>query len=427
MKVNSRKNLITDSKNKKNRGRIWFLYHFMYPDEVAGAHHFDGLMFDLVEKGWSAVAMPSNRSCRANAKKYDLYEEYNRVEFERVWRPDFPQKRLAGRLLNSVWMMLVWVWRVLRSREDPPNIVIVGTDPIFAALVAIPIRFINKEIKLVHWCFDLHPEASIVSEHLSKQNLAVKIVRRMMKKAYSKFDLIADIGNYMRKNLRKYDHSAEEIELTPWALKEPESPPETDPEIHKEIFGDAKIGILYSGNFGEAHSYKNILALARSLRNNPEIQFRFSVRGNRADELRNQVNRKDSNIDFLPFASLEELPKRLAAADIHLVCLKSSWSGIAVPSKFFGGLAVGRPVLFSGGSNSAIAKWIKNFKVGWLLNGKNIQEVSSQLIELSGDKSQIDVLQKNAFKAYQDNFSRQKVTERWDQCLRNLLNNVSSR
>ena len=38
------------------------------------------------------------------------------------------------------------------------------------------------------------------------------------------------------------------------------------PAIREHLFGQANIGLLYSGNFGRAHSYEELLALARLLR-----------------------------------------------------------------------------------------------------------------------------------------------------------------
>ena len=123
---------------------------------------------------------------------------------------------------------------------------------------------------------------------------------------------------------------------------------------------------MYSGNFGRAHSYDEILSIARALRGQ-SIRFAFSVRGNRFDELRRAVSEEDSNIAFVPFAAEDRLQARLSAADIHIVTLREEWTGSVVPSKFFGALAAGRPVLFVGSRRSAIAHWIEEHRVGWIL------------------------------------------------------------
>src|SRR5439155_22933525 len=153
-----------------------------------------------------------------------------------------------------------------------------------------------------------------------------------------------------------YRPGKKQVTLVPWALVEPASPPKPDPATRRELFGDAALTLLYSGNFGRAHSYDEFLALARALRGDP-LSICFAVRGNRADELRREVRADDANIRFAGFAPESELETRLGAADIHLVSLRPEWTGIVVPSKFFGSLASGRPVIFAGDPKSALARW----------------------------------------------------------------------
>src|SRR5262249_23919267 len=150
--------------------------------------------------------------------------------------------------------------------------------------------------------------------------------------------------------------------LVPWAIAEPEAVQAPDPAVRKQLFGDARLAVLYAGNFGRAHSYEEFLELARALRGS-QGHFCFAVRGNRALELRQAVGPDDTNISFADFAAESELNLRLAAADIHLASLRPGWTGVVVPSKFFGSLAAGRPVIFAGEPRSAIARWIRQYNV----------------------------------------------------------------
>ena len=49
--------------------KIALLYHFMHPDDVVSAIHFDGLAQDLAKKNWSVEALPCNSGCRNESKK----------------------------------------------------------------------------------------------------------------------------------------------------------------------------------------------------------------------------------------------------------------------------------------------------------------------------------------------------------------------
>ncbi|OAI50958.1 hypothetical protein AYO44_05200 [Planctomycetaceae bacterium SCGC AG-212-F19] len=206
----------------------------------------------------------------------------------------------------------------------------------------------------------------------------------------------------------------------PWALAEPEEVPVPDERTRQELFRGLPLGLLYSGNFGRAHSFDEFLALARLLRSTG-VHFAFGVRGNRAEALRSALTREDSNVTLAGFAPEGELLKRLAAADIHLVSLRPSWTGLVVPSKFFGALAAGRPVIFAGSHDSAIAHWIKEFQVGWVLDAASRDTVAAELRALAAEPARLRQLQRHCHTIYHREFSRRQVADRWDKELRDLL------
>jgi colanic acid biosynthesis glycosyl transferase WcaI len=403
--------------------RLAILYHYMHPDDVVSALHLDGLAQDLAEKGWVVEAFPCNRGCRDETKIYPLSEHYRGVSYRRIWRPRFRQKSFLGRLANSAWMITAWSTIAFRRKSSRPNIVVIGTDPVFAVATAIFLKALAPKIKIAHWCFDMHPEASIVSGALSDDALLVRMTRLVVKQAYRSCDMIADLGACMRARLRLCDHAAQECELTPWALVEPETPVASDPQTRRELFGNACLGILYSGNFGEAHDFQEFLALARSLRGHADVHFCFAVRGNRADELRNAVTDADTNISFAGFADINELEKRLGSADIHLISLKKEWAGVAVPSKFFGSIASGRPILYSGSRHSAIGQWIVEHNVGWIIDPENIEQTSCLLAKLARDVHSLDSMKVHCNAVYAKFFSKKRITDIWDEKLKNLLDN----
>jgi glycosyltransferase involved in cell wall biosynthesis len=267
-----------------------------------------------------------------------------------------------GRILNAAWMLLRW--SMLATRHQPkPDVVIVGTDPILSVLIAIVWRFFQPDIIIAHWCFDLYPEAAFADGLLNRRSAAARVMNFLLKKAYRTCDLVVDIGPCMRNLLLRYDAALPMATLVPWALDEPQHVLSIPSAERRLVFDDAPIGLLYAGSFGRAHSYESLLKLARLLRPNG-VRLTFSVRGNREKALRAAVQPEDSNVSFVPFAAAENLADRLACADVHVVSLREEWTGAIVPSKSFGALAVGRPLLFCGDRRSAIAQWIEQYDLG---------------------------------------------------------------
>jgi colanic acid biosynthesis glycosyl transferase WcaI len=388
---------------------------------VVSARHFSDLAAGLVKRGWGVQVLTSNRYCR-HPKETILprEEEWRGVRIIRSARPAWNQAHPLGRLGNFLWLSASWAKELRRIPET--DALILGTDPQFAQLLFPLIHRLRRKTRLVHWCFDLYPEAILAdgangfSKWMASQSIP------LMKQAYSSVDLIVDIGTCMRRRFDTYHPQARRTTLTPWALIEPERVEPPDPETRKRLFGDAQLALLYAGNLGKAHEFSLFLHLARRVyQENPRIVFCFAGRGNRWEELQRAVRLEDKNIRIASFAGEEELAQRLAAADIHLLSLRSGWEGIVVPSKFFGSLAVGRPVLYAGPEESAIASWIREFRVGIILNEKNLERASEEILAVADQPDRLQGWGQNAYTTYHRHFSKDQVMARWDQLLRELI------
>jgi glycosyltransferase involved in cell wall biosynthesis len=402
------------------RPHATILYHYFYPDDVVSARHLTDLAIGLAERGWQVTAAPSNRACRDEGAAYPPGGEVGGVRIRRVWRPGFRQASNRGRVLNAAWMLAAWSLKCLVGRRHRREVLIVGTDPVLSVLVALPWRVFRRSCGIAHWCFDLYPEAPIADGLLRADSRAVRVLRRLLAAAYRQCDLIADLGPCMAARLACYGSPARGVTLTPWALVEPPVPSEPDPGTRSELFGNARLGLLYSGSFGRAHSYDEFLGLARQLRND-SIQFCFAGRGNRMDELKAAVRPEDANVSFAGFAPESELERRLGACDLHLVSLRPEWTGTVVPSKFFGALAAGRGVLFAGSEQSAIARWIREHQVGWVLTPQALPSVADDLRRLAADPAQLAQLRSHCHVVYGEHFSKVRQLDAWDAELRTLL------
>lgn len=404
----------------EKRPKVAILYHFFHPDDVVSARHFSDLAQGLAGAGWAVEALPCNRGCWNPTRVYQPKERWRGVEISRVWRPRLAQSKSWGRILNALWMIAAWSRIALRTRETRPDVVLVGTDPVLSVLVALPLKWLQPEIKVAHWAFDLYPEAAFADGLLSASSGIARVLTGLLQRAYGRCDLIADIGACMRQRLAAYGSRAARQTIVPWALSEEKSPLPPEPALRSRLFGDAKLTLLYSGNFGRAHSFEEFFALARAMRSTG-VEFRWSVRGNAVDELRAEIQDSDTNVGLTEFVPESELARHLAAADVHLVSLKPDWSGVVVPSKFFGSLAAGRPVLFAGPEDSCVARWIREHRVGWVLNASTFQEVEFRLRYLAENPDRLRELQAHCFYVYESHFSRDKMIGAWARELQQLL------
>jgi glycosyltransferase involved in cell wall biosynthesis len=303
-----------------------------------------------------------------------------------------------------------------------PTHLVIGTDPVLSILVALPWKIIRPKVRIAHWCFDLYPEAAIAEQLVPEHGLLARTLSWLMAAAYRKCDLLADLGPCMKARLSKYTGAPGTATTIPvWAIAESNAPASVDQSERHILFGETKLAFLYSGNLGKAHGYEQVFDLAARF-SSEEAQFVFSARGNRLTELGHAIKTAPSNVKMADFATLEDLEMRLSAADIHIATLRPEWTGAVVPSKFFGSLAIGRPVLFIGSASSSIAKWIQEYRVGWVFdignssNGNHqpqIERLVREFKQLAEDPAQLQMLFHHCHAVYQRNFSKQQTLDVW--------------
>ncbi len=398
--------------------RIAVFYHFLHPDPVISSILFSELSADLAERGWEVEGYCCNRTSGSGSGTYRALSVWNKVKIHRIWRPGLAQSSSRGRILNAVWMILAWSLIALKS--GTPDVILMGTDPILSVLIAPVWRLLRPKTRIVHWCFDLYPEAAYADGILFRDGVLSRILRHLLKPSYRACDLIVDIGSCMRELLGRYTAKQQQATLVPWALSEPPSVAPVPINVRHAIFGQAKLALMYSGTMGRAHSFEDLLVLVRGMRD-ARVHLAFSVQGNRETNLRQALSEEDRNISLIPFASAADLELRLAAADIHVVSLHPAWTGTVVPSKFFGALAVGRPVLFCGSRTSGIARWIEQYEVGWVLEPGCASQVAMQITAWGQDEQAVPAMRIKCQAVYSRYFSKKVTTQAWHDLLTGLL------
>src|SRR5205807_2376597 len=90
-------------------------------------------------------------------------------------------------------------------------------------------------------------------------------------------------------------------------------------------------------------------------------------------------------VKFLGYQAQEALQYSLSAGDIHLVTLRPEMEGLSVPSKVYGIMAVGRPVVFIGPEGSEVASLIREAGCGEVFSPAENKEAALALLALAQD------------------------------------------
>jgi glycosyltransferase involved in cell wall biosynthesis len=116
---------------------------------------------------------------------------------------------------------------------------------------------------------------------------------------------------------------------------------------------------MHSGNVGYAQDLDTLIRASTLLADVERLAVVIVGSGARLSELKELADGLDAPVWFLPFQPHAALSQSLSAASIHVVGLASGLAGYVVPSRLYGVLAAGRPVIAATDEASETAKVVR--------------------------------------------------------------------
>jgi hypothetical protein len=114
--------------------------------------------------------------------------------------------------------------------------------------------------------------------------------------------------------------------------------------------------ILYSGNWGVAHDETTFIEAYAQYLNQSKLGLKFwmNATGAKADRVESELRSRGLPFYRSSLVPLEDLPRLLVAADVHLITLRDPFVGYVLPSKVYACIESGKRILFVGSQNSDI-------------------------------------------------------------------------
>ena len=173
------------------------------------------------------------------------------------------------------------------------------------------------------------------------------------------------------------------------------------------------ITLLYSGNFGLGHELETVLHAVHRLNSDVNLQVLLVGGGKGLAETRRLVKElRLMNIEFRPPVPLYRLTDLLASGDIHLVSQKARTEGLIVPSKIYGTLSVGRPVIFIGPQKCEVADIVRLSGCGFVIAPGDVESASRALSQLVLDAELRKTMGQRAMRYYREKFGRKRSVAR---------------
>lgn len=334
----------------------------------------------------------------------------NGVEVVRVGSVPFSRGLHWRRALSYLSLYPALMWQV-RKVGKVDAVVSMTDPPLQVAAVTLASRRTTKKI---HWAQDVYPELAEELGVIGRVGLFSCSLRMFSTRALRKQDKIVAVGRCMRERIIRRGVEASKIEVIPnWSSVQTVAPEDVQ-KMRDRLGWTGQFIALYSGNIGLAHDFDTLLESAKMLRGTG-VHMAFAGEGPRLAEIRHAAAGLD-NVSFLLPQPAADLGAFLQAADLHLVTVRAGLEGLVVPSKAYGILAAGRPVMYVGSSDSEIAKLLSESGAGVVVANGNARGLTHALTEIRADPARGRMMGECGLKLY-GHFTVEKAVERWQAML----------
>ena len=396
-----------------NIKRIIFINRYFYPDHSATSQILSDLAFFLTSKNYAIEIITSRSLYDEPDVVLSKTDNVNNVTINRLWTSRFGRKNLLGRAfdyLSFYFSSIIFLLWHLKSQD----VVVAKTDPPLISIIAAVITKF-KRAKLINWTQDLFPE---VADSLGIKSGKViypflkSLRNHSLKSAYKNIV----IGDIMSEILQREGVDRSKISVIHnWSIEDNIAPIEpTDNKLRKEWGLDGKFVVGYSGNMGRAHDYVTIFKTAMKLSDNHNIVFVIIGGGLLYDKFRKEVeNYSLKNVIFKPYQSRENLHLSLTLPDVHAISLIPSLEGLIVPSKFYGIIAAGRPVIYIGSSQGEIPRILDETGSGKTVQIGQVNEMEEIIKELSSDQVKLRTMSENARNTFETKYTKKSAYDLW--------------
>ena len=341
------------------RPRILVLNQYYWPGVEATAHLLTELCEALAEDYEVEVVTGMLHGHEDAPRAVD----HNGVRIVRVSSTSYDRAELARRAANYFSYLGAAGAHALRG--PAPDLVLCMTDPPIVGDLGVAVgRRFGVPVLVISQ--DVFPE--IATELNRLNNPAVVGVLGGLVGAYlRRADRIVAIGETMRERLQAKGAPPDRLRVIPnWVDTNAITPQPRDNEwaAANDLVG--RFVVMHSGNVGHAQDLDSLVRAATFLRDRDDLRIVIAGFGARHAEmvaLAETLEVEDS-VRFLPYQKRERLPFSLSSADLHVVGLARGLAGYVVPSRLYGILSAGRPVIVAADDESETARLVREIGCG---------------------------------------------------------------
>ena len=348
---------------------------------------------------------------------------YQGIEVRRVWSIGSHSGRMLQRLLFASSYFCASLIFVIANARRVDGIVLT-TNPPFLGLLGVLAKKLFKK-RYLYIVYDIYPDIAVKLGVIRRGGILQKIWDRVSKVTLACADRNVVIGRDMlelvRGKLANDRHGR--IRLIPnWSDDQVVFPvPESTNELKKEFCTGFALTVQYSGRMARTHNLEPLIEAAEILKEE-SILFQFIGDGAKKKMLQKMADeRKLANVRFYPYQPIERLNEALSMADVAVVCLEREFTGLSVPSKAYGIMAVARPILGFMSPDSEIGRVIAETGCGIVLADPTGESVAAALREMIKDEDRLKLMGEKGYLEYKRKYTLNVAANRYSEAMNEVF------
>lgn len=382
-----------------NFGVRVLLLNLYYPPDTSATAKMAETVVNVLTKEHHVTILcgrPSYDPSERRAWRWYQTEKSKNLEIVRVGSTDFPRVQMRRRVLNYLTYTALVIPRALFVQCDA---VLAMTDPPFEGIVGAFVSLLKRK-PYIYNIRDMYPDMA-VGGSIVEPGLLARIWEQLHRWAMRRADTVIVLGEDMRRRILAKGVRPVQIAVVRDGAEiqtdEGDESKNLDEEVIRAIRGDFRFVVLHAGNLGFYGAWSTLIKAAKHLEAE-NIGFVFVGDGAQRRQMESLANGV-RNVHFLPFFPAPKIPSVLAAADVHLITVKRGLEGVVVPSKMYGILAAGKPIVAvaPGGIDAAALGQAMGYSVA--ADPDSPDEVANAIRQLADNPSKVNTMCEAARKA----------------------------
>ena len=397
--------------------KILIVHRYFWPDQancgqilwnVAKHYQSQGHYVDVL------TSLPSRNefSKKIEKKKNEIRENVN------IMRINLPNEigKPLQRISNSIKLGLFTNFLVMQNKYDV--IIATSVPAILGGFFSAIASFFFKK-RFIYFCMDLYPEIGKLSGDFSNP-LLYKFLEKIDNWNCKRAESIIVHSLDMKKTLEKR-RGGEKFKIN--IINNFSVPSEImtkpissfNPPLKK-----SKLSIIFVGNIGRFQGLEIIIDVMSLIKRKgrDDIELVIMGEGIAKKELINHVEKTQTNVIFFDYQPIEIMKQAIVNADIGLVTLRPNIYKYAYPGKLMSYLEQGKPIISIVETESELVQTMITEGYGFSLPFTDIDSIANLFINLADDSSWKLTMNKAALNAYQKNFSKVEILNKWSDLLK---------